>query len=299
MTTYNGAKYLKSQLDSILNQTVEVFEVVVCDDGSTDETLSILKDYSKRIKLSWHVNAHNLGFVGNFEKAISLCTGEFIVLADQDDVWYPNKVEALLDAIGDNLLIHSDCDLIDEAGDILVKNFKGEIRTHKNPEDFLFANVVTGCTAMIRRELLTRTLPFPHGISYHDWYFAIHAAYLGRLTYTAQSLTGYRQHTNQDTGSGASEKSSIFRNCLKRLKGQEFGAIRSAKKQLANLLATVSDFSTDRDFRQKQVEVIAVLEEYINSFFHFSYGAYYAKKVINPLPGRWAGLFHRLKFSIG
>jgi glycosyltransferase involved in cell wall biosynthesis len=299
MTTFNGERHLEEQLNSILNQTVQVSEIVVCDDGSTDETVRILEKFSKFLNLRYFVNERTLGFVKNFEKAISRCTGQFIVLADQDDIWYPEKVQVLLDSIGDNLMIHSDCDLINEEGEVIARNFKGVINTHKEPQDFLFSNIVTGCTAMIHRDLLIYALPFPEGISYHDWYLAIHASYLGKLTYTSRSLTGYRQHASQDTGSGTGEKSSILRNCLKRLRGKEFGAIKSSKRQLANLRATSAVFSADPNFYHKQLGMIKILEEYVTRFFHLSYGAYYSKKIAAVDRPKLIRLFYQLKFSIG
>ena len=86
MATYNGAKYLREQIDSILAQTIQDFELVVCDDCSSDDTWDILKQYSdadKRIKV--FRNESNMGFKRNFEKAMSLCGGDYIALSDQDD----------------------------------------------------------------------------------------------------------------------------------------------------------------------------------------------------------------------
>lgn len=299
MTTFNGGVFLKKQLDSILNQSVNVFEIIVCDDGSTDGTIPLLEEYSKKSNLKYYINEQNLGFVKNFEKALTNCSGDYIVLADQDDLWYPEKVETLLELIGDNILIHSNCDLINEQDQVIFKNFKGEITTHKTGEDFLFSNVVTGCTSMIHRDLLRYSIPFPEGLSYHDWYLAIHAAYLRKIIYTSESLTGYRQHSNQDTGSGNNEKSSIIRNCLNRIKGYEFSQIRSTKKQISNLKASLKDFSNDQDFHQKQLSTIKVLEEYVNSFFHYSYGVHYAKICTSANQPILKKIFNQLKFSIG
>lgn len=299
MTTYNGGIFLKKQLDSILNQTFNVSEIIVCDDGSSDGTLQLLKEYAKLTNLKYFVNEKKLGFVKNFEKALSLCSGELIVLSDQDDIWYSDKVEFLVDSIGDNLLIHSDCDLINEDDEVFLKNFKGEIKTHKNAEDFLFNNVVTGCTSMIHRDLLSKTIPFPEGISYHDWYLAIHAAYLGKITYISKSLTGYRQHSNQDTGTGINETSSLLRNCWYRIVGKEFNNIKSSKSQLKNLRATLNDFAKDNDFHQKQIKMILLLEEYISEFLHFSFGAFYSDKFTPSNKSKLIKLLNQLKFSIG
>lgn len=299
MTTYNGQSFLKKQLDSILNQTVKVDEIIVCDDGSTDDTHKILDSYVKNGIVKFEVNTINLGFVKNFEKALSLCTGEYIFLADQDDVWYPNKVEVLLQSIGGNLLVHSDCDLIDSSDELVAKNFKGQITTHQTADDFLFANVVTGCTVLIHRDLLKFALPFPDGLAYHDWYLALHAAYLERIAYVSQSLTGYRQHQLQDTGSGESGKSSILRNCRNRIRGVEFLQIKSTKKQLANLKSCLFVFSEDVRFQKKLKKVIGALEGYVSDFFHFSYGYWFSKTFFKNEYSRFRRLLVSLKYSIG
>lgn len=299
MTTYNGEVFLKKQLDSILSQSVKVNEIIICDDRSSDGTISILEEYSKLTNLKYYVNTETLGFVKNFEKALNLCINEYIVLADQDDIWYPQKIEVLLNSIGDNLLIHSDCDLINEKDEVILKNFKGKINTHHQVDDFLFNNVVTGCTTMIHRELLKNRIPFPEGIAYHDWYLAIHAAYQGKIAYNSQSLTGYRQHTNQDTGTGINESSSIIRNCWYRFTGKEFNNINSVQNQVRNLKASVYDFSHDEIFYNKHLDMIRILEEYINRFFHFSFGNFYAEKFVKKKESNLKRLFYRLKFSIG
>src|SRR5690554_1467232 len=103
LASYNGEKYIKEQLDSILNQTIQDFEIVVCDDASTDNTWEILQQYEakdKRFKI--FRNEQNLGFKKNFEKAISHCKGEYIALSDQDDIWIENHLELLFNHIQEN-----------------------------------------------------------------------------------------------------------------------------------------------------------------------------------------------------
>ena len=101
MATYNGEKYLREQIDSILNQTIQDFELIVCDDCSTDTTWNILQDYqSQDRRIKCYRNEENLGFKKNFEKAIGLCTGEYIALSDQDDIWLPEHLEKLVNIIG-------------------------------------------------------------------------------------------------------------------------------------------------------------------------------------------------------
>ena len=117
MATYNGDKYIKEQIDSILNQTIQDFEIVICDDCSTDGTVRILHEYAKNDK-RFHIyqNEDNLGFKKNFEKAITLCQGEYIALSDQDDIWMPNHLELLKNAIKGKVLSCGNADLIDKDG---------------------------------------------------------------------------------------------------------------------------------------------------------------------------------------
>ena len=108
MTTYNGEKYLKEQIDSILNQTVSDFELIVCDDVSSDSTMDILNGYAaKDSRVHVFRNEENLGFLKNFEKAIRICLdrgAEYVALADQDDIWTENHLEVLADTMSSDLL---------------------------------------------------------------------------------------------------------------------------------------------------------------------------------------------------
>ena len=122
LATYNGEMFLREQLDSILNQSVRNFELVICDDCSKDSTWDILNEYAiadSRIRILR--NDKNLGFLGNFEKAIQHTQEKFVALADQDDIWLPNHLEILLDTIGDKMLACGNAELIDKEGKSLHK----------------------------------------------------------------------------------------------------------------------------------------------------------------------------------
>jgi glycosyltransferase involved in cell wall biosynthesis len=203
MCTYNGERFIKEQLDSILNQTYNNFELIITDDGSSDKTIIIIKEYikqDKRIKL--YQNDKNLGFIKNFEKAISLCSGDYIALADQDDIWKVNKLEIFLKQIKDNLLIYSDAILIDykskEIGKELIRPEKNLTKGKCN-KSLLLLNCVSGNTLMFKRELLTNILPIPKHISYHDVWIAFVASTFGSITYTEESMTYYRRYDEQIT----------------------------------------------------------------------------------------------------
>ena len=115
MCTYNGERFLNEQISSILEQTYRNFELVIVNDNSKDNSINIIKEYqSKDNRIKLFQNNKNIGFLKNFEKAISLCRGDFIALSDQDDVWKKNKLEIFLKNINDNMLIYLDAILIDE-----------------------------------------------------------------------------------------------------------------------------------------------------------------------------------------
>ncbi len=206
MATYNGGRFLRKQLDSIYGQTYRNLEVVVNDDGSYDDTVEILEEYRKTRKLKFAVNEKNLGFVKNFEAAVARCTGDFIALADQDDIWLPHKIETLLEGINGCSLICSDAELIDEHGDILPLSLQEKSGSYADTDDqfrfFVFRNFVTGCTSLMTREVAEASLPVPPGLLYHDWWFALIASSLEGVKYLDQKLIKYRQHTEQDTGAG-------------------------------------------------------------------------------------------------
>lgn len=197
LCTYNGDVYLSSQLDSILNQTYRNTEIIIVDDCSTDETSGILSryaNYDPRIKV--YKNQTNIGYNKNFEKAISLTTGKFIALCDQDDVWSHNKVTELYNAIGNNWVVFSNSQLINIDGNlldsILLKNFEFKSQNFAN---LLLNNYVTGHTCLLKREALIYVLPFPDE-GFYDWWIGFIALYHNKLIYLNKVLTNYRIHPN-------------------------------------------------------------------------------------------------------
>jgi glycosyltransferase involved in cell wall biosynthesis len=205
MTTYNGEKYLREQLDSILSQSYRIHEIVISDDCSTDNTSNILKEYAFRFHGLLHINFNvkNLGYTKNFEKTIHLCTGDYIALCDQDDIWEKDKIKNLFEQIGNNCIIHSDARLIDKNGIIISNSYSRS--THKKiiPTifDLLLRNYLTGCTTLFTKELYAMSFPFPDDF-YHDWWLAIVAANCNGIAYTSKPLIRYRQHDSNVIGCG-------------------------------------------------------------------------------------------------
>ncbi len=203
LCTYNGEKFLASQLESIINQDYKYITEIVCvDDCSTDKTWEILTEYSKKYNnLKIFKNKENLGFIRNFEKALTLTTKPFIAISDQDDIWYPTKISKLIQGIGTNLMIYSDNEFIDKQGFTLGKrssHFRN-ITTCSSCLSFSFFNVISGHTILLSRELLKYCIPFHREIP-HDLWIAFKASQYGEIQVIDEHLVGYRQHDNNVFG---------------------------------------------------------------------------------------------------
>jgi glycosyltransferase involved in cell wall biosynthesis len=196
LCTFNGEAYLPVQLDSILAQTYSRLEVVVLDDGSTDATVGMLEDYARRdSRIRLHHNPQRLGFIHNFERAITVCTGELIALSDQDDIWHPEKVERLLRHLNGHTLVYHDSMLVDADGRPLGKQITdlGECIRGQHPLAFVFGNCVSGHSLLFRRELVPHLQPFPT-CYYHDQWLALIASSLGTIDFVEDCLVQYRRH---------------------------------------------------------------------------------------------------------
>lgn len=219
MTTFNGAKFLREQLDSIIAQSRRPDELIVCDDRSTDETPEILREYASKspFPMTVIVNDERLGSTKNFEKAISLCSGDLIALCDQDDLWRPQKlaiIEAAFAADSGLGAVLTNADLIDKdgaklPGDLWAKCRFNEVRQGllEGPGrfDLLFGlPFATGATMAFRSHFRSLLLPFPSGSAtfIHDRWTAILIAAVGRIGIIRDKLIAYRLHAGQQLGVG-------------------------------------------------------------------------------------------------
>jgi len=214
LCTYNGEIYLREQLESILEQTLPPDEIIICDDGSTDATIKILEEFRRKSFTSVKVycNKENLGVSKNFEKAISLCSGDIIFLSDQDDVWLPNKIEKICKVFETNpkcSYIFSDAYIVDKDLKSLGYTMFQSINFNKsNRKQFyegkqlnilLGGNVVTGATLAFRSKMKNFIIPIPK-IWLHDAWIAIIGSILGEGYFIEEPLIYYRQHNYQLTG---------------------------------------------------------------------------------------------------
>ncbi len=231
IASYNGAEYLAAQLDSILNQTVKVTEIVICDDNSTDNTWDILQSYREKYPELFKIirNEKKLGCSGNFEKALSLCSGEIIFLADQDDVWQENKVEKMLQPFTDPKIngVYSDSLVVNcqlESLNCTHLQLRGysPARLKQMPQIETFARRVPPAAhdMAIRRKTLKYLLPFPKLKNVHDSFIGLIIAAQNGWYLIPETLTLFRQHENNLSNSG--QKQTLA------------GMFRTAKKSIAD-----------------------------------------------------------------
>lgn len=201
MATYNGAKYIKEQIDSILSQLNECDELIISDDGSTDDTLKIIAQYNDpRIHVINHSRKARYKYpyecvTANIESALQMATGEYIFLSDQDDVWLPEKVEKVCAklAAGHTVVLHNgsfvDSDLHPLQEKSIFEFYNAGSGFVKN----LLRNTYLGAAMAFSRRALDAALPIPRRLS-HDMWIGIVAEHFGKACFLDEKLMFYRRH---------------------------------------------------------------------------------------------------------
>lgn len=251
LCTYNGEKFLSVQLDSILSQTVPVDEIIICDDCSTDSTISIVNAYKEKYPdiFRIYINEKNLRSVKNFEKALSLCSHDIIFLSDQDDRWVDNKVETHLhyyEAHPGISVIATNGYCIDENGESRemysfwdIPSIAIAIDEHYSIKDLLseVANIATGASMSLRKSFLKEIMPIPASENlHHDEWIAFIAAQKNSFAMLDEKLFYYRIHENQQIGGVFFEKNDQSLLFLKRTFGlvHDFQGLSKYIKRLSS-----------------------------------------------------------------
>jgi glycosyltransferase involved in cell wall biosynthesis len=264
MCTFNGERFLREQLESILSQTRMPDEIVLCDDASGDGTLAIARGYETVLPLRIIANEHRLGATANFSRAIAECTGDIIFLCDQDDVWEALKVEKIMEIFSGPRrpgLVFSDATLIDEdsrrIGDSLWRKNRFP-RTAKERFEhggafahLLRSNIVTGATAAFRAEFKSVVLPVPQDWV-HDYWIAAAIAAFAPLHCESAALTRYRIHSRQQIG----VVPHIFGKVAKRLNA--VNGLETERKKYAQLKTRVE---MHRDIQIATADALRLLEQ--------------------------------------
>lgn len=214
MPIFNGKNYLAQQIESIYQQTLRPARLLIRDDGSTDGTLELIASLEHRYGNWIHRvdgNAH-LGCCASVNVLLSATRARYVALADQDDIWHPEKLEQSLELLrqmeslyGETtpLLVHGDLRLVDAEGQPMGHTFFAYQRLdprRTSPADLAFTNVVTGCTCLFNRSLLTKALPIPAEAAMHDWWIALVASVFGRIGLLNRVCIDYRQHSHNLLG---------------------------------------------------------------------------------------------------
>ena len=207
IAVHNGVGFLEQQINSILNQTVTVDEIVICNDFSSDSSHDLIHSISNgNSSIVYIENSQNLGVVKTFEKALTNIRpdAEYIFLADQDDLWKKNKVDTMILECNDNLAVASDLVVVDRNLNKISNSFFKYTRTPLNKShsiiSVLLKNPAPGCSIMIRKEILSTVLPFPNGLIMHDWWIILIASNLRRFKIINKPLVYYRQHSDNQLG---------------------------------------------------------------------------------------------------
>ncbi len=212
LPTYNGEKYLGELLDSLLTQTHKNIRIIVSDDCSTDSTPEILKEYQKKDnRIEIYLQEKNLKVVKNIEFLLKKVENKYFMLADQDDVWLPNKIEKSIQKMEQENadLVFGDLEVVDKDlktiypsfGDFMLLNRKINKYIDSYKLNYLY-NCVTGCTIISKKEQIPNILPLPNDSKYliHDHWIALMVSLHGRLAYMPEKYIKYRQHGNNQVG---------------------------------------------------------------------------------------------------
>jgi len=240
LPTWNGERFLRAQVDSLLAQDYPDFIIVCRDDGSRDASPAIIADYAARFPQRFHIvpaDGRNLGASGSFawlmdyvltHKAALGLASAWVMPSDQDDVWHADKLRRSMahmqalqaESPGLPLLVHGDLEVVDESLATIAPSFvryQGLQPLRNRFARLLVSNTVTGCTALCNEALLRRALPIPPAALMHDWWLALVAGAFGRLSFIDAPLLQYRQHGANTIGAKEYQPSALFQNVWQRL----------------------------------------------------------------------------------
>jgi len=293
LCTYNGSKYLPDQLKSYLDQSRLPDELVVCDDRSSDDTLQILENFKQQVTFPVHIyiNEVNLGSTKNFEKAITLCTGDIIIFSDQDDVWLPAKIEKFEKIFHDHPnvgfvssdLVNVDQNLSDLGTTMfsllgLSDKLKQAFHSNKGFDILIRKNFFTGASSAFRKSLLEKVVPISKQWVHDGWISIIISVYSG-IYIIDEPLTLYRQHASNQIGSqhlAATNGSALFQRIVQSLTIPRHKYLDEVKGliYLRDHLATVYD----------ETSVLVSTQSLNDKIEHFSVRASLPSSYLSRLP---------------
>ncbi len=256
LATYNGQDYIEAQIESILDQSHSNLHIIVRDDGSKDNTRSIIQQIAARHpkKITLLPFGQNLGVILNFSALMQQSHASYVMLSDQDDIWLKDKVAKTLAKIQElenthlhiPVLVHTDLKVVDQQLNEISRSFCKYTQIAPLKARTLFRvlgqNVVTGCTAMMNQALVKKALPIPPETLMHDWWIALVAVAMGKIGFVNEQTILYRQHYANAVGA----KSGNF------------------MKQLSSFLQNKEEFITHstKTLKRQEQQALKFLERY-------------------------------------
>lgn len=231
MATYNGEKYIEEQLKSILKQIKEEDEIVISDDGSSDNTLEVIKQLSdKRIKIFLNQGEH--GYTPNFENALRNASGDYIFLSDQDDIWLDDKVKTIMNEFGKGFnFVYSDCITVNNKMEHLQESRIETYNIKKGGFRTLIKTRYLGCCCAFDKKMLQSILPFPknYKILEHDTWIASLANFYFKVSIISKPLVLYRRHDSNTSNGGFTSNKNYYLMIKRRI--YRFNQILKRRKQ--------------------------------------------------------------------
>lgn len=225
MTTFNGERFIEEQLNSILIQSVKADEIIIFDDCSTDNTVKILNEIQSQnpnANIVVKKNIYNVGYIKNFYNAISCTSGDYIFLADQDDIWHYDKIERMIIKMEDTgaKAICSNFNLINKNGEQLlncnyrINSFIKECNKELKEitfERLIWENISQGCTYCFTKDVKDVYLSLKNSILIHDYQIMLIASLIGKVFFYNEKLIDYRLHDNNTIGFDNKNKKRSFK----------------------------------------------------------------------------------------
>ena len=265
VATYNGATYLRQQLESIVQQTYKPSQIIIVDDDSLDDTLQVANNFAAHHPEVMVVqNETRLGYIKNFEKGMLIATASYVALSDQDDIWMPHKLETLLANIGDQMLAYSDSELIDANGQLLnqkMSSIKNQLAYH-TPIMYATGAWAPGHAMLFKKELVDKAAPFPALVT-HDFWLGFVATCYSRVVYVNEPLVHYRQHTQNAIGADTTKnKTASLTMAQKKQKARArmellFNKVKEAGHQHEEVFEKINNsyasFSLSNNFKRAKL----------------------------------------------
>jgi glycosyltransferase involved in cell wall biosynthesis len=278
MATFNGEKYVRKQLESIINQTFENWKLFIRDDGSSDKTVKIIEEFCKKFHEKFFLisnkNKH-FGLKESYNQLLSLVQSSYYMFSDQDDWWLPDKIEITYKRMkilekefgsGVPILIHTDLAVADEKLEIISKSFSKfqnlKAWKIKSFNRLLVQNVVSGCTVMINRKLRDLALPIPLEALMHDWWLGLVASAFGIVDYINCPTILYRQHGVNVVGAKEWNINLMIRSLMKLREKAE--SITNTITQARYFFQRYQDKLNERDYEIARAFSIIKNDSFIN-----------------------------------